>query len=188
MLLVLSLVPVLKQQFNELINGTCQRNKNKKSNILFFDDMIDITNFHSNLLKIEKKSHEDIDIYYIGCITIKKFSDCENIHSVNPLYVIIHSATGHFKEKYGEKNLIIDLTDKYEEVFSGIRSEIKTINGGKELFYEKNYARIGVNTDDDLPLNKPLKFPKLTIIIRCVFQEGEKLYPQIYLDECLYEL
>ena len=92
------------------------------------------------------------------------------------------------KKKSGEKYLIIDLREKYEEVFSGIRSEIKTLSDGKELFYEKNYARIGVNTDDDLPLNKPLKFPTLTIIIRCVFQEGEKLYPQIYLDECLYEL
>ena len=51
-----------------------------------------------------------------------------------------------------------------------------------------NYARTGVNTDDDLPLTKPLKFPTLTIIIRCVFQEGGKLYLQIYLDECLYEL
>ena len=37
-------------------------------------------------------------------------------------------------------------------------------------------------------LNKPLKFPTLTIIIRFVFQEGEKSYPQIYLDECFYEL
>ena len=45
------------------------------------------------------------------------------------------------------------MTEKYEEVFSGIISEIKTHNGGKELFYEKNYARIGINTDDDLPLN-----------------------------------
>ena len=53
---------------------------------------------------------------------------------------------------------------------------------------KKSYARIGVDTDDDLPLNKPLKFPTLTIIIRCVFQEGEKLCLQIYLDECLYEL
>ena len=55
------------------------------------------------------------------------------------------------------------------------------------MFYEKNYARVRVNTDDDLPLNKPLKFPTLTII-RCVFEESGKLYPQIYLDECLYEL
>ena len=101
---------------------------------------------------------------------------------------MIHSATGYFKEKYSEKYLILDLTEKYVEVFSGIKKEIETINAGKELFYEKNYARIGVNTDDDVPLNKPLKFPTLTIIIRCVFQEGETLYPQIYLDECLYKM
>ena len=149
--------------------------------------MIDIKDFHSNLLKIDKKLHKGIDIYYIGYITIKKFSDCENIHSVNPSYLIIHSATEHFKEKNGEKYLIIDLTEKYEEVFSGIRLEIKTLNGGRELFYEKNYAKIGVDTDDDLLLNKPLKFPTLTIIIRYVFQKGEKSYPQIYLDECFYE-
>ena len=104
------------------------------------------------------------------------------------MYLIIHSATGYLKEKNVEKYLIIDSTDKYEESFSGISSEIKTINGGKELFCEKNYARIGVNTGDDLPLNKPLTFPTLTIIIRCVFQKGEKLYPQIYLEEYLYEL
>ena len=71
--------------------------------------------------------------------------------------------------------------------FFGIISEIKTINGGEELFCEKNYAKIGVNTDDDLPLNKRLKFQTLTMIIRCVFQNGKKLHPQIYLDECLYE-
>ena len=71
---------------------------------------------------------------------------------------------------------------------SGIRSEIKTLSGGQELFYKKNYTRIEINTDNNLPLNKPLKFSTLTIIIRCVLQEGEKLYPQIYLDESLYEL
>ena len=75
----------------------------------FCDDMINIKNFHSNLLKIDKKSHEDIDIYYIGYIMIKKFSDCENIHSANPLYLIIYSVTGHFKEKYGEEYLIIEI-------------------------------------------------------------------------------
>ena len=99
---------------------------------------------------------------------ITKFSDCKNIHSINPLYLIIHSATGHFKEKYGEKYLIIDSTEKYEKVWSGIKSEIKTLNGRKELLYEKKYVRTGINTDDDLPLNKQLKFPTLTISIRCV--------------------
>ena len=63
---------------------------------------------------MDKKSHKDIDIYYVGYITIKKFSDFENIHSVNPLYLIIHSSTGHFKEKNGVKYIIIDSTDKYQ--------------------------------------------------------------------------
>ena len=57
------------------------------------------------------------------------------------MYLIIHSATRYFKEKNGEKYLILDLIEKYEEVFSGIRSEIKTINGGKELFYEKKLCK-----------------------------------------------
>ena len=150
--------------------------------------MIDIRHFHLNLLKIDKKLYGDNYIYYIDYITIKKFSGCENIHSVNPLHLIIHSATGYFNEKNDKKYLVIDLTEKYEEVFSGIRSEIETLNGGKELFHGKNYTRIGVNTDDNIPLNKRLKFPTLTIIIRCVFQKGTKLYPQVYLDECLCEL
>ena len=103
----------------------------------FFDDMIDIKRFYWNLLKIDKKSHKGIDIYYISYITIKKFGVYKNIHSVNPLYLMIHSAAGYFKEKNGEKYLIIDSTEKYEEVFSGIRSEIEMLNGGKKLFYEK---------------------------------------------------
>ena len=80
---------------------------------------------------MDKKSHKDIDIYYIGYITIKKFSDCENIHSVNPLYLIIHSSTGYFQEKIIEKYFILDSTKKYEEVWSEIKSEFKTLNGGK---------------------------------------------------------
>ena len=140
------------------------------------------------MLKIDKNSYKDIDIYYNGYITIKKVDDYENIHSVNPLYLIIHSATGHFKEKNDDKYLSLDSADKYKEVWSGTRSEIKTTNGRKELFYEKKRAKIGIDNDDDLPLNKSLKFPILVIIIRCVFQEDEKFYPLIYLDECLYKL
>ena len=102
------------------------------------------------------------------------------------MYLIFHSATGYFKEQNGEKHLIIDPIEKYEEVFSVIKSEIESINGGEELFYLK-HANIGVNTDDDdIPLDKQLKFPSLTIIIRFNLQNGKKLYPQIYSDECLY--
>ena len=64
----------------------------------------------------------------------------------------------------------------------------KELMVGKNFFYEKNYSKIKVDTDDDQPLNKPLKFPTLTIIVRSVFEEDGKPYPQIYLDECLHEL
>ena len=55
------------------------------------------------------------------------------------------------------------------------------------MYYEKNYARISVNTNDDVPFNKQLKFPTLTIVIRHVFQKDKKIDPLIYLDESLYE-
>ena len=103
------------------------------------------------------------------------------------MYLIIHSTTGYFEAKYKGKYFILHSIEKYEELLSEIKSEIKTINGGKELFYEKVYAIIGVNTDDDVSLNKPQKFPTFTVIIRCVFQKDEELDPLIYLDECLYE-
>ena len=47
--------------------------------------------------------------------------------------------------------------------------------------------KIKFNSDDDLSLNKPLKFHAMTIVVRTVFEDG-KLYPQNYLDECLHEL
>ena len=119
---------------------------------------------------------------------MKIIDDYENILRVNPLYLVIHSSTGYFKEKNGEKYLILDLLENYEEVFWRIKSEIETINSGEKLFYEKHCGKIGVNTDDNVPLNKKLEFPPLTIIIRCVFQNGKELYPQVYLDEYLYEL
>ena len=80
------------------------------------------------------------------------------------------------------------LLKKYADVQDGIKNEIKVISSGKEIRYEKDYMQIKFNSDDDLPLSMPLKFHAMTIIIRCVYQEGEKLYPQIHLYECLYEL
>ena len=58
----------------------------------------------------------------------------------------------------------------------------------KKNYYRKDYTKIKFNSDDDLPLNKPLKFDAMTIIIRSVFEEDGKLYPQVFLDDVLYEL
>ena len=56
------------------------------------------------------------------------------------------------------------------------------------LEYTKGYKKIKFNSDDNLPLNKTLKFHTITVTIRCVFSEDNKLYPQVFLDEALYSL
>ena len=58
----------------------------------------------------------------------------------------------------------------------------------KQCLMKKKFARIGINTGDDLPLNVTLKLPTLRVVIRCVLQKGKKLYSQIYLEKCLHEL
>ena len=112
----------------------------KNQTCYFYNDIINLKNFESNLLKIDKKQHKGFDIYYIGYITIKKIGDCENIHSVNPLYLLVNHASGYIEEKNGNKYLIFDdsvnenkgLLKKYADVWDGIKYEIKTITCGKE--------------------------------------------------------
>ena len=73
-----------------------------------FTTFFNLKNFDSNLLKIDKKHYKGINIYYIGYITIKKIDDCENIYSVNPLYLLVNHASGYIEEKNGNKYLIFD--------------------------------------------------------------------------------
>ena len=98
------------------------------------------------------------------------------------------------RKKNGNKYLIFDSVDdnkellkKYSDVWSGIKNKIKEVSSG-ESDYEKDYMKIKFNSDHNLPLNKPLKFHLITIIIRCVFSEVGKFYPQLFLDNALYEL
>ena len=71
----------------------------KNRTYYFFNDMISIKNFDSNLLKIGKNSYKNIDIYYIVYITIKNIRDYESIHSVNPLHLIIGEVDGYIEKK-----------------------------------------------------------------------------------------
>ena len=107
----------------------------------------------------------------------------------------INHASGYIEEKTGNKYLIFNSVDenkgvlkKYADVWDGIKNKIKAINGDKENDYGKDYMKIKFNSDDDLPLNKPLKFHVMTLIIRSVFEEDGKFYTQLFLDGTLYEL
>ena len=166
----------------------------KNRTYYFYNDMINIKKIDSNLLKIDKKLYKDICIYNIGYITVKKIDDYKIIYSVNPLYLIVDHANGYIEEKDVNKYLDFDSTDeneellkKYNDVFNGIRNKIKKISDD-ECDYEKDYMKIKFNSDDDLPLNKQLKFHNMIITIRSVFEEDGKLYPQVFLDDTLYEL
>ena len=130
----------------------------------------------------------------IGYITKRKIDDCETIYSVNPLYLLIDHESGYIEEKDVNKYLVLhsvdenkELLKKCNDVLNVIKYKIKKVNDS-EFDYKKDYMKINFNYDDNLRLNKPLKFHLMTITIRCVFEEDGKLYPQVYLDDSLYEL
>ena len=80
------------------------------------------------------------------------------------------------------------MLEKYTKLWDEIKYHIQTIHAGKSGEYEKDYIRIKFYSDDDLPLNKILKLHNLTIIASYFFEEDIKHYPQVFLDECLYEV
>ena len=114
--------------------------------------------------------------------------------------MLVNHANGYIEEKNGNKHLIFnDSVDenkealkRFTDAWDEIKYKIKTINGGKENEYSKDYMKIKFSSDNDLPLNKRLKFDAMTIIIRSVFEEDGKLYAQVFLDdafldECTYK-
>ena len=93
----------------------------KNRTYYFYNDQIDLKDFDARLLKIDKKDYNEIDIYYIGYVTIKKIADYNNINSVNPLYLMINQMIGHFEcnsieEKNESKYLVLDEIDENKEV------------------------------------------------------------------------
>ena len=168
----------------------------KNRTYYFYNGIIDIKTFDSNNLKLDKKSYKDLAIYNIGYVTIKKIGSGHDVNSVNPLYLRINNVNGYIEEVNEDKYLVFDdthknenkkLLEKYDDVFNGIMSKIIKLDDDW-LEYAKDYMKIKFSSDDDLPLNKPLKFHNITVTIRCIFSEDNKLYPQVFLDGALLSL
>ena len=154
----------------------------------FFNDMINIKNFDSNLLQIDKKLHKNIGIYYIECITIKKIDDYQNIYSLNPLYLILGEVNRCIEESNGNKHLVFASTDenkevlkRYTEFWNEIKNEIEAINGGKTGKHKKDFMKIKFDSDDNLLLDRIFKLRMLAIFFISVFEEDGQFYPQVYL-------
>ena len=102
------------------------------------------------MLKIYKKDYKEIDVYYIGYVTVKKIANCSNINSVNPLYLMIDEMIGHFEGKNENKYLVLDdvnenkeVSKKHDEVREIIKRDIETINGGERIEYGKDLKKLG---------------------------------------------
>ena len=87
----------------------------------FYNDIIDLKKIESNLLKIDKKSYKNIGIYNTGYVTIKKIDDCENIYSVNPLYILVNHASGYIEKENENKYLVFDSTNENKELLKNTR-------------------------------------------------------------------
>ena len=93
----------------------------KNRTYYFYNDQINLKDFDARLLKVDKKDYKEIDIYYIGYVTVKKIANCNNINKVNPLYLMIIEMIGHFEEKSENKYLVLDDVDENKEVSKNMK-------------------------------------------------------------------
>ena len=181
--------------------------KLKNHSYYFWNDIIFIEDFDPQLLKlVRRESRVNIDIYYIGYITRKTEYD---IRCVNPLYLMIRSLVGYIKKINGsdDRNIVISDIDSNKKVvintFNELRKDVKDkIDASRKDYDEikfgsnsiwlvntsiEDYHKIRFSSDIDLPLNSLIKFHALTIVINCVIEKNSKYYPEIYLDDALFE-
>ena len=158
-----------------------------------FNDIINIKNLDPTNINTDEKSYKNILIYYIRYVMIKDLKYIK-INGVSPLYLIINKVNGNFEEINGEKNLTLVPTNeskekikKYEELWNKIKGLIRLITKISNNYDEK-YMKIKSNSDVELPLNKAIEIRSMLIVVRAVFHEDNKYYPQVLLDECLYKI
>ena len=120
----------------------------KNPTYYFYNDIIDIETFDSNMLRLDKKSYENLDIYNIGYVTVKKIGSSYDINSVNLLHLIINNSNGYIEELTEDKYLVFDDTYEnkellkiYDDVFNDIMSTVKEIDDDW-LEYAKDNMKI----------------------------------------------
>ena len=165
----------------------------KNRTYYFYNDIIDLDEFDGSKIKVDKKNFNDIDIYYLGYEYKKKITECNEINSVNPLYLNTKDTKGQFVKGKSDNvwYLIIfgdaDVLRKFANIWKSIRAKIEE-NTGDIVQYDKDYMRIKFESNDNLPTDNIVNMHQVTIIIRSVFAQNGKFYPQLFLDDALYEL
>ena len=163
----------------------------KNRTFYFYNDIIDLDEIDGSKIKVNKKDFNEIDIYYLGYEHKKKISECDVINSVNPLYLRIVDMKGQFeKGKDDAWYLVIsdkdDVYKKLVDIFESIKNKI-TEKTWDAVEYDKNYMKIKFESNNIFPTDKDVNIHLATIVIRTIFAQNGKYYPQLFLDDGLYE-
>ena len=104
------------------------------------------------MLKVDKKDYEEIDIYYVGFVTLKEIANCNNINSVNPLYLMVDKTIGHFEENSGNKYLVWMMwmeTKKFKKNMKKfgkvLKKKLKRLMVAKKLNMGKILKKLGLS-------------------------------------------
>ena len=172
----------------------------KNHSYYFWNDMVYLDDFNENLIKLVKReSRIDVDISYIEYL-VKKTTQYD-IDSVNPLYLVVRHLVGRIEKIEGssDRYLVIDqvntkLLSIFDKLFSFIKEKIdKRMKDNNKVTFGNmddkitEYNTLRFSSDVDLPLDTLTEFHAITIYIGCIIEKGNKYYPEIHLDECLYE-
>ena len=118
----------------------------------------------------------------------------KNLNCSNSLYLVFNNLDAYIEKNGESKYLIFASTDKnemvlrdYTKIWDEIKEQIELISGNKVIKYSKDFMKIRFESDDDLPISKIINIPVCVIIIRNVFEEDSKYYPQVLLHDCFYE-
>ena len=172
--------------------------KIKSKSNYFWDDMVYLDDFDVKLVKVvRRESRIGVDIYYIGYVLEPK----DDINSINPLYLIVRHLFSRIKKIEGssDRYLVVDENNKevinvFDKLWKFIKDEINRLIKRNDKITFGNvdneiseYNKLRFSSDVDLSLDTLIEFHMLTVVINCVIEKGNKYYPEIYLDECLYE-
>ena len=153
-----------------------------------WDDIVYIYDFDVNLVKVIKsESRIGANIYYIGYV-LEPESDN---NSINPLYFVINRLFGYIEKIEGssDRYLLVNINNEkiinvFDKLWKFIENEISSSNSSNKI---KEYNKLRFNFNVDLILDMLIEFRALVIIFNCVIEKDGKYYPEIYLDECLYD-
>ena len=160
--------------------------------------MVYLDDFDVKLVKVVKReSRIGVDIYYIGYV----FEPDDDINSIRPLYLVVRHLFGRVEKIQGssDRYLVADENNKevinvFDRLWKFITDEINRlitrndkITFGNADNKTNEYNKLRFSSDVDLPLDTLIEFHMLTIVINGVIEKGNKYYPEIYLDECLYK-